>query len=195
MYVRVVAVGLCMLAAVLGCSTKEGGGSGHRDVPATPAAAEEKINGENMTGAELCKMVPPKFVADLFKITIASTKPDDRNQEPVTIATCEHEAADELFPVAVSVEVSIWPGSEDARDRVEKKFTGEAVGEYEDVDGLGDAAGFGPWRDVPDFYVLEVVTEYDDAHRDIAVSVRSQEPPTLRQVRPIAERVLEALDG
>jgi hypothetical protein len=187
---RAVALGLCVLATVLGCSAEESG-SADRDGPAPT------ISGENLTGAQVCEMVPRKFVQDRLGITMTDSRPWDRDKKPVTIAACRYGMAD-TPDGEVSVEVSIWPGRVDAKERVKLFFTGLAGerenAEYEEVDGLGDAAAFGP-RGVPNVYALEVVTAYEDAYRDISVGVSSPEPPTIEQLRPIAERVLAELDG
>jgi hypothetical protein len=63
------------------------------------------------------------------------------------------------------------------------------------VDDLGDDAGFGPTPDFRDQYQLTVVTEYSDGHREITVDVDIGKKPTVEQLRPMAERVLEKLDG
>jgi hypothetical protein len=191
-YRGIIALGLCMLATVTGCSVT----SGSEDGDDPPATEDQKINGADLSGAELCEMVPQKFVRDNLEIAITRTKPWDRDKEPVTIASCRYETAAEPSAEEVSVDVSIWPGRVNAKDRVKLTFnglTGQPRGKYEEVDGLGDAAGFGPMHEIPDVYMLEVVTTYEDAYRNIDVKVFSPEPPTLDQLRPIAERVLQQL--
>jgi hypothetical protein len=137
---RAVALGLCVLATVLGCSAEESG-SADRGRPAPT------ISGENLTGAQVCEMVPRKFVQDRLGITMTDSRPWDRDKKPVTIAACRYGMAD-TPDGEVSVEVSIWPGRVDAKERVKLFFTGLAGerenAEYEEVDGLGDAAAVGP---------------------------------------------------
>jgi hypothetical protein len=187
-YRRGIALGLCVLATVTGCSA---GGSEDHDDPPAPT-----INGENLTGAQVCEMVPSNVVRDLLEVRITGTNPWDRDKKPVTIAECQYEMADP--DEGVGVGVSIWPGNVRAKDLVKMHFTGyagERPAEYEEVDGLGDAAGFGPTNTLPNLYTLGVVTTYENTYRVIDVNVTRSKPPTLAQVRPIAERVLEKLDG
>lgn len=189
---RVIALGLCVLATVTGCSTTSG--SENRDD--STASADQQINGEDLSGADVCELVPQKFVADHLQVEITGTRAWDRDKKPVTIAACRYEMSDRPSQWEASVEVSIWPGRVNAKDRVKTNFTGytgENASEYEEVNGLGDAAGFGPLHEIPNLYGLEVVSAYDDAYRSIDVNVSSPKPPTLEQMRPIAERMLQKL--
>jgi hypothetical protein len=184
---RAVALGLCVLATVIGCSPEE---DADHDPPA-PTTSAEKV-----TGAQLCEMVPEKFVQDRLGIAIASSRPSDRDTKSAVIAECHYEKAGD-YSQGVSVGVTIWPGTVVAKERVRLWLTGfgQHPADYEEVDGLADAAGFGPIRGIEDYYTLEAVTTYEHEYRTIDVNVVNSKPPTLEQVRPIAERVLQELDG
>jgi hypothetical protein len=180
---RAVALGLCVLATVVGCSTE--------------------VGGDNLSAPDLCKMMPAQDVGDQLGISLTRSQPRDYSRKIVTIVTCQHEGKGEELneygdsvPLIVWVTVEVRQGESAAADEVKRKFAdaGGTVGFYQEVADLGDAAGFGPTPDVRNQYRLTVATEHSDAHREVTVDVDIGKEPTLDQMRQIAEDMLQKLD-
>jgi hypothetical protein len=178
---RAVALGLCLLATVAGCSTEK------------PALGKE-----NPTSAKLCATMRPADVGDILGVRVETAKPQDINTKGVLIAVrCMYQGDPAEFSF-VQVGVDLWRSyTFDAAGKVKEAFTAAdgTPGEYETVADLGDAAGFGPSPDFSNQYLLTVATEYSDGYREVTVEVDMGKKPGLDQLRQIAEQVLQKLDA
>jgi hypothetical protein len=149
---RRIVLGLCVLAAMSGCTVDVESPPDSSSEPVTasgPPTIDLDVHGANLTGAQLCELVPKALVADLFPGVVARTTSEDDNQ---------------------------------------------VVAPHRKVDGLGDAAGFGRDPVHNGAFLLEVGDDYDDGHRRLTVHVDAGNT-TLDQLRRIANRVLDELDG
>jgi hypothetical protein len=154
---------------------------------------------QNITAAEVCELVPAADVGEALGIRLTRAKPEDINTARLaTSVLCRYQGEPELGSFSmVSVSVELWRAKLAEGDFVKAAFTaadGTPV-EYETVDDLGDAAGFGPTPYFRDQYQLTVVNEYSDGHRELTVETDIGKKPTADQLRRVAEPVLQKLDG
>lgn len=188
--VRHLVVPAAVLAMAVGCSSDDGG---HRDGGSRESVP---LNGTDLTGAELCEMVPTTEIEERFELEIGELTPLRISLRTVTGASCGYHENGAGRGVPPAVQTGVHIVRVDGLSSLDFTFGGfDEKGQYQEVTDLGDAAGFGP---VPlngphGGQMLAVVTNGDGESRTITVKVNQQ--TTVEQTRPIAERLLAGLDG
>jgi len=166
-FVRVAVLVVCALV-VTGCGEAEQWGS---DL-------------EQTTSEELCAMVSPAMLEDIFGGDFQDGKPMGIEHVP----WCEYAQETDGVPIRIQTKVM---RQDSTPDPIADYFGDEY---HEPVKELGDRAAFGVNSGAD--HELVVVTDFD--HRDRLVTVLISnivEDATLGQARPIAEDVLAGLDG
>lgn len=189
MWVRI-AVLAGTLAVTAGCS-------GLDNLVEHEPGPQEKTRSE-----ELCALISPGTIGEVFGGTYGEGEPDgtdmafrDVDQQrtgPLGDPGCRFVLREPAVEDTTAHEVRVTVSREKTEpDPLGRAFEDEV---YEEVDGLGDAAGFVP-RFHDAFDKLVVVSEFGDETRFIEVTNHPLDEPVADRARPIAEEVLEGLDG
>lgn len=189
MVVRIVAGLLVVAALVAGCSEE----SPPQSQPQPGAGLTE------LSGDELCDLLPAKSVEDAFGDKVTKTKGDSTAKAPFTIVSCKYSidfklAEVETLPPGAEVKVSL-PARGDEKQALDRAFTDldDKVVRYEQVDGLGVAAGFGPDATLEDLGGDQLVVLIDAGGERYEMSVGATPKATLEQLKPLAEELLPGL--
>lgn len=193
-----------MLAVLAGTALVTAGCQSDSDEQTESSSDEQAESGEDetgsleLTGDDLCAMVPEAEVADVLGVEVESSAQNDIESQSFgrTAAQCEYELSGALGSVQTSV--SILRDGE-PQERVADKFVDaedERADDYTEVADLGEAAGYGSApNDVLDqnTKMLAVAAEIDG--RSTILEVEAGDGPTQEALTAIADQILSGGEG
>lgn len=183
-----IAAGLAAVAVLLtGCSDNP--------PPDSEGAALSKLSGDDM-----CGLLPKPDVEQAFADKVTKVKGDSMAKAPFTIVSCRYAIEFELMevetlPPSVNTKVSMGYRKKNLQQSMDKAFTDldDKVVDYEQVDGLGTAAGFGPDAMLEDLGGHVLVVLFDAGGESYKLEVGASPKATLDQLKPLAEKLLAGL--
>lgn len=194
MRISTLAGALTITAAVLlaGCS------GGEVEVTTTEDKADGGPGG--VSGARLCELVPQELVQDLLEDDIAAVDAKVSGSGEVATALCLYRTQGGLATYAVQSTLTVSKFADDraAQERLDMMFEDldDKPLKFERIDGLGDAAGFGPTAH-EGYHQFSVIFPMDGSESGVLkvyTGVQYQGTPTAADLRPIAERIVQGLE-
>lgn len=192
MGIRGVAVCAMVLLTLTGCSS---------DVEVATKQDDAEGGPDGISGAKLCELVQQDLVqdqieADLVAVEAFVYRPGSDSAASCQYRTKEHPVLPD-YAITTYLTVGEITGEYDPRAILAGAY-GNLRGEreFEPIDGLGDAAGFGPGPQEGDPPELTVIFRRSGSKR-AQLLVRTGEQftgePTAETLKPIAEQIVDGL--
>lgn len=183
-----IAAGLAVVGLLLS-------GCGDDGPPEPEGAALSKLSGDDM-----CGLLPKSDVEQAFQDKVTKVKGDSMAKAPFTIVSCHYGVEFELMevetlPPSVDTKVSMGYRKKDTQQSLDQAFRDldDKVVDYQPVDGVGTAAGFGPNAMLEDLGGHVLVVLFDAGGESYKLEVGASPKGTLDQLKPLAEKVLAGL--
>ena len=151
-------------------------------------------NKEETTAEQLCDLVSPATLGEIFGGEYAAGKPSGTEGSPsCSFAHTEPvvETVGEI-PIDHSFPVTVWLSRHKTVAAPLDEYFG--VDNYEELTGLGDAAGF-RYRFDGGYDTLLVVVDVEGGQRYLEIENYPVDKPDAEQTRPVAEEILAGLSS
>lgn len=185
MAARRVALAFACLLGLIGCSSADGGSGG---------AGDTQSPIESLSGDDLCRMLPLKLVERQFDdVEFRRTEGRVDGRLPNPSPSCYYGG--DVLGLTTRVDTTLRPLG--VQGNLDLAFTevdtdlNEEVIEYERVEGLGAAAGYGP---VPlGMASNHLVVIFEVGHDHYELKLRTSAEAKLKQLKPLAEVLVPPL--
>lgn len=182
------------------------------DEPPTPveasmaAGADQEVSAlEQLSGEQLCELLTTAAIERELDTTVAQSESTERGRAPVMQAPyfltreCDYET--DTFDLSTEVTTK-WDENSSDQDVLDDVFTDpisepEVAGEYQQLPGLGEVAGYGPDATLAEADVakrLLGVVFYVGEER-LLLTVHTLGQAELAQLQPLAEELLSGLEN